>query len=1341
MVETRQLRSSPRLSNSLNEKNSPGNVVDIAEGEGVKKKRLSLEKTSDETSVKRTSRAITHSTWSSSVGEGPRCGKGAFSPSQEELIHQSLKNKPAEGKKRSPVQNVDKKSVDVRARARQQDSSDESSGKENHDPESLVDCQSKQRMDTEENVTGSRLRSGATRVTQQHADEGGVESHADAQGESEKDVHMESPKRTSLRSAAKGNIPDENQGRVDSREANVQEDLGNDIHLESLKRTSLRSARNATLTERCRENGHGVESPKAQVQEKPEQDIQMESPKRKSLGSAAKANLRERCSVNEDRAVESPKVYVQENSKQDIHMESPKKASLRSATKENLSEHCSANEDRVECPKGHMQEEPEQDIEMESPKRKSLRSTTKGNLSEPCSEESESKNTETPQTEDLDSKRRMRSSPPATKQPLDEITSAKETKANETSLGNREDTMDTVQQDNAVRLTRSRMQSAPTSTTQSCNDSDITEKTKSFLAVTQKSTGEEDVERKVRSRDRSVSTAKRELLKSARLPKVNTGEAAKTMEEHETSQGSKRFSRGSEAVPVVEVKLSDCRQLCLTHKRPVLENESDESETESIQLSSAETLSKKSFSDNASTDEKDDDDDNDISSTPTLENCPSPASSEKSGFSDETASARRYGLRKRTEQEDQDPCPGKRTRTKYKIPNEDSKKGNQDDRQRRKTVSSAFTSVKVKSRSPKQWSQSVISPKRKTPEKKLKGNRGMKIPLNNTPRRRTPKLKDPTSESDSSTFSGSPQSGPIRESRSTHASMVHSAVRNLEETAVEDTDNAKETLLLSDSVLSLGDISTTAVCGSPSRLRPAAGKDSSFSGIKLLNGSPRIKKDFHSVTCLDKHRKQRAGITRLFESDDEEEEFVGFYVPHFDRSFSSEGDLSYKIDSILESIKGDDSQGTIEDDGNSTIHEGKEEVELRKNVGRQTEADIERSEISWKGQCGEKDVENDEEIKQVEATRVTRKRKLNQIDSVEEKRSHWSESQGDLRSTAEPSCVIDNSDNDGDDFDEDDDVFSTVADSTDGEEDEQEVSSPLSITSWRRKRKSGDLQPGVDGGEDEVASSLSFTRWGRKRKSEDLQAPEVERPTKRRKSQEGPDTDPSSQSSRPETPVKSGANQGIRTQNDDTNQRATCFTSKLDELLDSEQGKKAQSSLFAQDSDNFYDSDKPVYQTIEERVKLRRIMNISRKEYENSRSHRQAQDHRKLDNTEIAAKGKTEERKPPLKPLRKQTYKPLKPLKNVSPIRSSSRLRRTNSSPSPSPSPLATPSGKSRRATWIYDVNEFTSPPSTAPRSGGNRVTCSTPASTIPSSKRTLRPLGHSLPRKSRQKDVFAFDE
>lgn len=1341
MVESRQSRSSPRQSNSSNENESKAG--DSARGKGLKEKRLSSEKTSDESSVKRTTRAKTRSTSPSPVTECSR--RGDSSPSQEELIGQSTKTKLAEGKQKSLTQNAEKKRADVRARARQQDSSDESSGKENHDPESTA---------VEDNVTRSGLRSGAARVTQQLEEKStekndSVESQVDTQKEPEENVQIESPKKTSLRSATIANLGEKGD-RDDFREAaaNIQDQPEQNSEMESPKRTRFRSAPEANLSEQCTENDARVlKSREDNVQEESKQDVEMESPKRKSLRSASKANPLEHCSETED-LIATRDTNVQKEPDQDVEMESPKRKSLRSAVKTNLPELSSENKDcgaepqkgnkqedsnqdslvesskraslrsatRENVSEAQVQEKPEQDIEMESPKRKTLRSATKGNIPEPCCEgSSESKNLDSPKTEER--KKRMRNSPVA-KRPLDDSASTRGLKDNKTDLGDQQETMDTVQQDEAVRLTRSRVQFAPTSTTQSYNVSDVTEKRKSDVSsLFRNSTEEEHVERKVRSHNHSVGTAKRESQKSTFLSGANAGEVAKAADEHDAKQSSKCFSCGPDAVPEVKIKLSDCRQLCLTRARPVLETESDDSETESIQLSSGETLSKRSFSDNALSHGKDDNDN--VSSTSTLEYCPSPASSEKSGLSDETESNRRYSLRKRSEHEDQDTCPRK-TRSKNKIPDEDSKKGKQDRPERRRTVSSAYTNVKVKSRSPKKRSQSVTSPKKKAPVKRVKSARGMKSPLKKSPQGKTRTPEDPRSDSDSSTFSGSPQSGPISETKSTRASKAHSAVCNLEKSAEVDTEDAKETSLLSVGVVSVGDISTIAVCGSPPRLRPAqytmTGKDTSLSGMKLLDGSPRIKKDFHSVSFLNKHRKQRAGIARLFESDDEEEDFIGFNVPQFDRSFSSEGDLSYKIDSILESMKGDDSHCIIEDDENTTVHEY-EEVIMTENIGYETETDIERTEIANEGQCSEKVVEEDQVIKQVEATRMTRKRKSNQIDTVEVRRSIWFESQGELRSTAESEDVDDGDDGDDDeDFDEDDDVFSTVADSTDGED------------------------------EDEVASPFSISSWGRKRKSEDLQAPEIERPTKRRKSHEVTDTNHSSQSSKAETPIKSGANQEIRSQTDNKYQKSTSFMSRIDELQKSEQSEKDQ-YLSAKDSFSFCDSEEPVFLTIEERVKLRRIKNNSKNEQDNSQSLRQTKDHRKVDKRELAAKGKTDERLPTLKPLRKRTLKLLKPLTQVSPIRSSSRLSRTHSTPSPNPSALATPSGKPRRATWIYDASEFTSPPSAAPRYGGNRVPCSTPASTFPSSKRTLRPLRQSKmaegssQRKSRQRDVYAFDE
>ena len=1259
MGESRQLRSSPRLSNSSNKNSSPNKVVDSATSKDVKNKRLNSEKTRDEKSAKRASRAKTHSTSSS--------------PHSKTDIHEKSR-------------------------------------------ETNVQTEGNQGLQMESSKKSS-LRSATTLTPPEKCSksEDCVKScEYNVQKQSEQDIEMEIPTSTSVRSSTKEKLSELRRGN-DNLVKPRKEESKQDIHMESPKRRSLRSAAKETLQGCSGEKRDCFESFGSNVQEELKQDIQMKSPIRNSRRSAVKETLEGCYGENKD-CVQSLVPNVQDELMQDIEMKSPIRNGLRSAVKETLLGCYGENKDCVESLVPSVQDEVKQDIQMESPKRACLRSSTRENLSERRSVESAPKTPESPQMKEqnLERKKQTNSSPKTTKQLSDEFNSAKVTNSSETSPGNQQRTIETVQTESVARITRSRAQSSPASTVKLCDNADTTDKTKSMISCssTQESVEQEHMERRVESLDRPVSCATCESQKNIASSKASALEATKTKNKQDTNQSSGQFSRGSKVVPEVEIKLPDCRQLCVIRKRPLLETESDESETESIQLSSGETLLRQCASENAFSDGKEDD----ISSTPTLEYCPSPVSSEKSGYSDEAPLARKYSLRKREDQDDHDSCPGKGTRSQSKIPDVYSKTGDRVESRQRTAISSPFTSVKAKRKSSNQRSQSVASPKKKTPEEKTKDSGRKKGTSNNSPRGKALKLKDPISESDSSTSSESPRSGPIQKTRNTRVSTVHSAVRNLQEETAEDKEEEKDSLLLSDSVLSIGDISTTAVRGSPHHL------SASLAGIKLLNGSPRIKKDFHSATFLDKHRKERSGVTRLFESDEEEEEedFIGFNVPHFDRSFSSEGDLSCKINSIVESMDGEASQTTLEDEENITVHEApscEEEIGMRENI----ECEIEMAtgkDIIWAGEKGKLGFGEDEEIRQADDTRIGRKRKSSQIENSDVKRSNWSESQSERRSTTVSSSVVDNDDDD-DDFDEDDDVFSTVADSSDGEGEEDIVASPFSISSW-----------------------------GRKRKSEDLQPPDVERPTKRRKSQKGTAIDhtcESSQSSRAETPLKRGAGQDMETQKE--NEKPTSFTSRLDEFREDNQGKRAQSSSSVQDSDSFYDSDVSVYETIEERVKLRRIKNSSKKEHENSQSLPRNQAHRKDDSRELAATGKTEGRLPPLKPLRKRTFEPLKPLKHVSPVRSSSRLSRSNSTPSSNPLPLATPSGRSRRGTWIYDVNEFTSPPSAAPRFGGKPVTCSTPASTIPSSKRILRPLKHdkmaedSMLRKSRQRDVFAFDE
>ena len=1089
------------------------------------------------------------------------------------------------------------------------------------------------------------------------------------QRESQHEIRMEIPKRLSLRFATKedhAELCNEKEG-VKARETNLQGESQHEIRMESPKRSFLRSAAKENHAEVC-DKKDGVKSRKTNVQEESKCDSEMESPKRSCLRSAIKENRAELCN-NKEGDVKSCETNVQEEPVYDIQLGSPKRSCLRSATRENHVEFSNIKQDDVNSRETNVHE----DTHMESPKRSCLRSASIGNISE-----SPPKSRGLPQTKEDKVERKTRTA----KQPFDKSGTKKETKECEKIVGDRQENIETATNDSAVRLTRSRVQSVPTST---AKDLDVNEETRNASSSdSQEPTVKlKRVDRKAGWCVRPDSSADSEPQRKTLASKMRTGGIAKLMDENETSQSSKSSFRGSEDAPKVDVKLSDCRKLCLNRKRPLLETDSDKSDTESIQLSSGGTSSKGSPAKNTFSE----DDENDVSSTPTLEHCPSPASSEKSGYSNETATGGKpYPLRRHAEHDDFDSGLGRRTRSKYKIP-DDSRIG---DRRRRKTISTAYTSVKSKSGSPKQRSQSIQSLQTRTPEKKVNGKRGTKSPENTTHQENAPKLKDPAFESDVSTFSGSPRSGPIREDQSTRTTAVTSAVRNFQDGAVDNIEVARDASLLSD-------VSVIAVCGSPARSKTTTHSQ---------EGSPRIKKYFHSAAFLAKHREQRSRVARLFESDDEEEDFYGFVVPQFDGSFSSEGDLSYKINSIVESMNGDTDQATLEDvQENTTIEDVRTDEEEA-----EVEPVIERSETSRK-ENGEGDIDKDVEIKQMEAARIPRKRKsTSTVEGAANKiqKRNLRESQREMRSSAESSVVDSNNEGDTDDFDEDDDVFSTVADSTDGEDDDVEVASPFSITSWTRKQNSKERQAEGSEEEEEVASSFTTMNCRRKRKSEDFQ-PEVERPTKRQKSNGGTEVDSSSQSSRSDTPVKSAAQQGLRPVRENSNEKGTSFMSKLDELVHSKQ--EGPSFTPEPAPDGLWDE--PVYDTLEERVKLRRIMNISRKEYENSKNERQQKDSK----TESSGKVKGKVKFPPLKPLRKhvEPLKPLKPLKHVSSTGTSLRLRRINSSPSPIPSPLAGPR-KSRKATWIV-----ASPPPAVSSFSGRQVTCSTPVSASASSRHTLR--------------------
>ena len=180
MGESRQLRSSPRLSNSSNKNSSPNKVVNSATSKDVKNKHLNSEKTRDEKSAKRASRAKTHSTSSSPVAGISKCGTGASS-FLGNLIRSSPDDKTKDKEKRPSVQTIEKTRLGLKTRDLQLDSSGESSGKENQAPESLA---------TEESVTRSGLRSRVLRVTQPLPDESRIESKEICSRKGKRDVNI-----------------------------------------------------------------------------------------------------------------------------------------------------------------------------------------------------------------------------------------------------------------------------------------------------------------------------------------------------------------------------------------------------------------------------------------------------------------------------------------------------------------------------------------------------------------------------------------------------------------------------------------------------------------------------------------------------------------------------------------------------------------------------------------------------------------------------------------------------------------------------------------------------------------------------------------------------------------------------------------------------------------------------------------------------------------------------------------------------------------------------------------------------------------------------------------------
>ena len=485
-------------------------------------------------------------------------------------------------------------------------------------------------------------------------------------------------------------------------------------------------------------------------------------------------------------------------------------------------------------------------------------------------------------------------------------------------------------------------------------------------------------------------------------------------------------------------------------------------------------------------------------------------------------------------------------------------------------------------------------------------------------------------------------------------------------------------------------------------------------GETLLSETELLKQEgSQSATFLDKDRPMEPKFSRLFDSDDDREDFYGFHVPQFDRSFSSEGDLSYKINSIVESMSQvDEGQGTIDDVENVTIQKDDTETEISENEQENGAKTIDEREIIRQERIYEKVVEP--RTSKVYERKVTRKRKsVSPIESVfadVELVQSYSRCAGQRVGgfSADDSSFVE-------DVDEDDDVFSAVSDSSEGEEDE--VSSPLSITSWRKKRKSEDLQP------------------------------EIDRPAKRRRPQERWSelslAESSVRSSMSETPVKSKP--GVRQiRKKIGNKQPSGLKSKLDEMLDKGNKKRVKSLSSISE---FYDIDEPVFQTLEERVKLRRLRKISRKARESSSSSEQNQNIDTPRKSEAKTKPSTPKQDTSQKEvMRLQTASPRtdnsSKAKSVAPLRSSSRLNRAKSSSGVSESPLTALSGKLRRSTWIDDLRAFASPPLELPGVGRKRFRCSTPASADhPKHSLRLRVRDKVESRNAKQKDPFAFDE
>ncbi|XP_015764426.1 PREDICTED: uncharacterized protein LOC107343376 [Acropora digitifera] len=813
----------------------------------------------------------------------------------------------------------------------------------------------------------------------------------------------------------------------------------------------------------------------------------------------------------------------------------------------------------------------------------------------------------------------------------------------------------------------------------------------------------------------------------------------KTADEELTNTGSKEITRGEN----VDEEIWQTE-----HEDPEQRTRKRKSATDCVGSGTAKRAkSEEAASRNATSEAQDEE----ISSTPTINCCPSSPNSENSGYSNETDGG--YRLRKRSNQQDEKENENisKRTRSNCHIPDEEQKVDPS-----QANVSFSFTSVKTKGLTEK--SELFKGRGNQTPDRKTRKIKGkLKSPSHTAPSEKIVNKKDPESESDDSTFSESPRSGPMRETRSMRAS-----VRSLDtnKCAMEATVQPSAS---SEKTVSVDHLSKLAI---PIRDRVPARN----------NGEGSFPQSSFSLEGQAAH-----GVSCLFDSDDENEEFYGFNVPQFDKSFSSEGELSYQINTLVESINRGNTDRNHSDVNNSTMTKIFEQTNERvtiKKTGDEELTNTGSKEITQ----GEKVNEEISQTEHAEQEQRTRKRKsaTDCVGSVTAKRAKSEGAYEEARFKAANmalSPVIDSgaSHDDADD-DVDDDVFSAVSDSTDGEEEDAE--SPFSFTSWRQKRKSEDIQP------------------------------ELERPTKRRKSnlrwcdtESGPG--PSSLTSTFESYLNCEIERVIEEKSKDATE-SSGKTTICDEIAKEESTGIAghrpsmecasvllvESNETAVDAlrydallektyrgrcvsttvdfnDSYYD-DEPIIQTMEERVKLRRKRDDSLKASQNSSSvENQDNEIDKSSTTSASSRGTSSSTKSailPLKPLKRVTattrkdnlplkplkristsqatsqkvFLPLKPLQRTSSTQSSVKPNRTRSSPSFTRPLPATTFGNTRRPTWIFDQGSFGSSLPEVPRFGAKSFRHSTPTSS--KAKYTLR----SRKRASwnlKQQDAFAFDE